>query len=96
MAQAETVASNEDQSFTFVKGDFKDLPALVTKLQDARDPLSQHILDSFGTVTKRLLEGYDPSRPDDQDLRESPYQRAKLVHPRGARCTTRSASPTWA
>ena len=71
MAQAETVASNEDQSFTFVKGDFKDLPALVTKLQDARDPLSQHILDSFGTVTKRLLEGYDPSRPDDQDLREA-------------------------
>ena len=71
MAQSETVNKNEDQYFTFVKTNLKDLPALVTELRDAQDALSQHILDAFDTETKRLLEAYDASAADDQDLREA-------------------------
>ena len=52
----------DERRFKFHIGDILDPAGMVTKLQDAQDPLSQYLVGRFRPETRKVLDDFDGSR----------------------------------
>lgn len=57
------------RSWVFATGDFKDLSALVDKLEAQSDPVSAYLMSRFSAAGTQALRQYDAGTLDGRDLR---------------------------
>jgi len=65
------IAGRPEEAWLLKPPDLVNLPALVTKLRDAKDPVSQYLRDHCTETVRRQLSEYSATAPLLPDLREN-------------------------